>query len=149
MAQTITADVVGREVQPLTIAFAAGLNEVTENQVALYIADGVSYHRTVELVNGFVWLYNGLRDRDIFYKFAAGPVYTVVNVDFIGEPNRRTASDIAALAVVNGDFGIGIGSGVATNSGARLIGPTLMCGNGIGQVVDYFRENIVALRAAA
>lgn len=149
MALTITADVVGRQVQPLTIAFASGLNLVGEDQVGIYINDGASLHRQVEIINGLVWLYNGLRDRDIFYQFADGPIYTAVNLDFMGAPNRRTSSDIVALDPQPGDIGVGIGSGLGVISGARLIGPTLMCANGIGQLVDYVRENAVTLRAAA
>lgn len=112
----VTIDAAGGHDKNAIVA-SATLTVPAANEVKLHIADGVDVHRRVEILEGWKWLYSGVRDRALLdVQFKDQPLATGVPVDDISIPARKTASD-PALVAADGDILLSLGLGV-TNEGA-------------------------------
>lgn len=81
--------------------------EVPVNSIALYLIDPASDQRQLEIDNGWRWLWNGVRDRNLLdIQFNGALLYTAVPLDNIVAAGRKTSSQF--LDVEAGDIGLGI-----------------------------------------
>lgn len=79
--------------------------------ISLYLTDGISRHRKVEIMNAWKFLYDGIRDRNLwpFANFPAGPIYSSVPIDSVTESSRLTSADPGLVFLPN-HVVIGIGN---------------------------------------
>jgi hypothetical protein len=122
------------EVTPSDAAAAApGVNEMS-----IGYADDVETHRTLEMHNGWRWLWNGVRDRNLLdVQFVGSLLLTGANINSLTESNRRTSSDILDFAT--GDVWIGVGAGVSTGAIGRSANQ--MLDSGFRMLREYAKEN--------
>ena len=93
------------------------LSNPASNEVKIHIADGVDIFRRVEILEGWRWLWNGIRDRALLdVQFKDARITSAVPVNDISIEARKTASDPTVI-VDPGDIIISIGADV-TNDGA-------------------------------
>lgn len=127
-----------RQGSKLNITEAAVAAVIGANDIALYVMDSVSLHRQVEIINAWRFLFNGLRDRDIFNQFAKdSPIYSVVDADAISVASRRTSSQFTEL--LPNDIGIAIGGDI-TELDARNLPETLIFESAFAMLRDHARE---------
>lgn len=95
---------------------------VDPGHVAVYIGDTVPFYRSLEIVNGWRWLWNGLRDRNLLAATdgVTGPLYTASDIDQLNENTRRT-SWFDNTPVTGDDIAIGVHNDVAQGIGAVTI----------------------------
>jgi len=76
--------------------------------IRLYIGGSVAVHRQVEIMNGWKWLYNGIRDRSLVSIDNAdiGALLTACDIDRLDEFNRKTSW--GSLNVEATDIGLGM-----------------------------------------
>jgi hypothetical protein len=84
---------------------------VPAGSIAIYAGTTVGLYRGVEMVSGWGFLWNGIRDRALLDQpapggFSGATVYSVTDIDKKGENDRRTAVAFATLTA--NDIGIGI-----------------------------------------
>lgn len=106
--------------------------EVDVNNIAIYTLSAVPDYRQLEIINAWRWLWNGVRDRNILTDFAAGPVYSAVSIDKIGETDRRTSTDLVSL---NTDDVV-----IAIGATARSVDATNILESGFAMLRDHARE---------
>ncbi len=100
-----------KQVDPASFAITEVIAAVPANSIAIYTGSTVNESRQVEIMTGWRFLYNGLRDRNLINPGAPGtfygiPVYTGTDVDKKGEFDRRTESLVATLT--NNDIILGV-----------------------------------------
>ena len=118
MAEIKIAGVIlpNRELGAITLTTA--VLEVVDNNIALFVGDTVPKHRSVEIVEAWRWLWNGVRDRNILKTFG-GRTYSGSDINHLDEPDRRTSSDL--IDFLDNDVFIGIGDQVAIQVGDASI----------------------------
>lgn len=87
--------------------------EVGANEISLYIGDNVPTYRQNEILNGFKWLYDGIRERNLLddgSAFNGAILYTGFAIGNQTIENRRTASAIAFFDA--DDVIVGMGANV-------------------------------------
>ena len=116
---------------------------VAPDNIAVYAGATVNSARQVEIVTGWMFLYNGIRDRslmDIDNLFYNQDIYTMTDIDKKGEFDRRTESILAS----NTDNDIMIAFGA--NVGPAFHGATLHLESALRQLIE---ETYNALLKAA
>lgn len=109
--------------------------EVLADEIAVYIGDNVNEARTVEIINAWKWLYDGLQDRALLDNDWQGvTTYTGSNIDELTEADRRTESVLATLT--EDDIIIGIGGNITARGGLNIIHTA------IRMLCDFARENV-------
>jgi len=101
------------------------------------MGDDVGMHREVEINNGFRWLWNGIRDRDLLNPDLSdptyGPLYSAAPVDQLVEEFRLTSwNDITGINSVM--IGIGIGINVFALRGSQMVESAFQ------MLTEYYRE---------
>jgi len=72
--------------------------EVPDDRVAIYALANVGLYRNLEIVSGWGFLWNGVRDRNLLDdQFSGSKLYSGTNINKKGENDRRTASVIASF----------------------------------------------------
>lgn len=98
------------------VVVSTPLVDPTANQVWAGFGTTVPTRRGNEIVNGITYLINGVRDRKLLEAgvpdFKGNSLVSAVSIDAIQDSNRRTASGIIAVVVLDDDLVIGIGDAV-------------------------------------
>ena len=136
MAEIKIAGVIlpNRELGAITLT--TSVLEVVDNNIALYVGDTVPKYRSVEIVEAWRWLWNGVRDRNILKTFG-GRTYSGSSINYLDEPDRRTSSDLADFN--DDDVFIGIGDQVAIQVGDASI---VYLETAFTQLRQYALENV-------
>lgn len=110
-----------RELIPSTITVVQPVAiEVPVDRIALYTLDDVDTYRQVEIVTGWQFLYNGIRDRNLIdVQFKGAQLYSATNINKKGENDRRTASVLTSFTAE--DIVVGIGSTVTGGVGGAIV----------------------------
>ena len=119
--------------------------EVPATRIAIYALADVPEYRQNEITNAWQFLINGIRDRALLDRlntqsppgFKGFRVYSGVNINNIGIPNRRTATDITFFDA--DDVAIGIGEDISVERG----GLTNHLESHFGALIDAVREQIL------
>jgi hypothetical protein len=85
---------------------------VTADQVAIYIGDSVPMYRQVEIIEGWRWLYQGVRERNLLDgpPWQGSPLYTGADISNMTANDRRTGADMTPFTAT--DVMIGMGANV-------------------------------------
>ena len=87
---TLGADLQGN---PANIVEGDLVAPTAADEITIAIGDTVGIHRCVEINNGWKFLWNGVRDRGLLNtQFVGAVLLTGVDIDDMGEANRRTSS---------------------------------------------------------
>jgi len=80
-----------------------------DGSLILYIGDTVAQYRQNEIMNGWKWLWNGLRDRSLVNISGGniGALLSACDIDRLDEFNRKTSW--GSLNVTGNDIGVGMG----------------------------------------
>ena len=114
MSLTALIDVMPeRQADKLSVVISDTIVAVGAGQVAVYAGDAVEEHRFLEMLEGWRWLWNGLRDRNLLdiTDSVTGPLYAACQINSLNEENRRTSW--LDLPTFTDDIGIGVGVAVA------------------------------------
>ena len=115
--------------------------ELTANQIGVYALADVSLRRQNEIINGWKWLFDGVRERNLIDDggaFAGAVLYTYASIDSLTVGNRRTSS---ALIDLNADdVGIGMGTGVTAGANGR----TMQLDNAFGFLAEHIGRKALA-----
>ena len=117
MTLMATAEVVSqKQIDPASVVVNATIVAVPVNNIAVYAGDTVNLARQVEIITGWKFLYNGIRDRNLINQGAPGtfyglPIYSGTDIDSKGEFDRRTESLVASFTA--NDIIIAIGGNVS------------------------------------
>lgn len=119
------------------ISSVAILQDVIAGQVSVAIGDSVPKHRALETLNGWRWLWNGLRDRNLLTitNVGTGPIYTYADIDSLTEFNRRTTWT-GAVAIQANDIVLMIHNDVAQGVQA-----TVMLESAVAMLIQFCKEN--------
>ena len=94
------------------------------NECILLMGDDVAPHRDIEMINGWRWLWNGIRDRDLLNPDVSpvsnGPLYSAAPIDSLTEYNRLTSWD-SVVGITSEMVGIGIGINVFALRGTQMV----------------------------
>jgi hypothetical protein len=119
MTLMATVEVVSqKQVDPASYAITGVAAAVAPANIAIYAGDTVNLSRQVEIITGWSFLYNGIRDRNLINQGAPGTfygiaIYTGTDVDKKGEFDRRTESVVASftandiILAIGGDVSVG------------------------------------------
>jgi hypothetical protein len=117
------------------IVYAAVNAEVTDDDINIYLGDDVDLGRMVEYSDGWTWLVNGVRERNLLDdQFKGSALYSQAPINRLTTPGRTTSSDFADITVDS--VGIGIGVNVST------AGMTAMLTAAFQQLRDHALERI-------
>ncbi len=114
------------------VAVSAVISPPADDQIQIIITDTVDIYRRLEILNGWAWLYNGLRERQLG-DFISSIVYTSCPIDDLTTPARKTNNQ--AEIMVDGD--IAIVAGVVATSPP---GASVMLDAAFGQLRDFAKE---------
>jgi len=109
---------------------------VGANNISVSYGDDVEPHRQVEIINGWKWLWHGVRDRNLLNsQFVGAILLTGAPINSLVEASRKTSS-------TGGDFDdndllLSIGTGIAVDSN----GATQMLDSGFRMLREYAKEN--------
>ena len=93
-----------RDPGPVTIGTT--VDDVGTNDIAIYYGDDVPTYRQLEIYDAWWQLWAGVRDRNIMQQFA-GILYSGMDINNIGEADRRTISTIASFTTDDIILGMG------------------------------------------
>lgn len=126
-----------------TIVNSLQLPEV--DSVALYVTAGIPNHRLVEVLEGFRWLSNGIRDRYLFPEpqLPGGNIYSGAPIDSMTE-NMRVTSNTSSLVFLPLHVCIGIHTSLRNppptdGKGAR--DHSIIIENAFKRLIEFAREN--------
>ena len=89
--------------------------------MVIQIADTVDIGRRLEILEGWRWLWNGLRDRDILAggNFAGILVFSSCPVNGLREEERKTTGD--NTIVLDGDIAIALSPNLTALNGSETL----------------------------
>ena len=135
---TITMQPNGQGFKPEITPSDAALAPPAADSMLVAYADGVEPHRTLEIINGWKWLWHGVRDRNLLdEQFVGSLLVTGAPVNSLVEANRKTSSDVGDF--VAGDVLIAIGTGISTGAIGRSANQ--MLDSGMRMLREFAREN--------
>ena len=135
---TITMLPNGQGFKPEITPSDAALAPPGPNSLLVAYADGVATHRTLEIINGWKWLWHGVRDRNLLdVQFVGSLLITGAPVNQLVENFRKTSSNIGDF--IAGDILISFGSGISTGAIGR--GATQMLDSGMRMLREFAKEN--------
>lgn len=143
MSRTFTKQIFPNTVKYPIVATGT-IDAVPAGNVSVY-ADFDELYREVEIINGWRWLFNGIRDRNLLERTrneapGIGAIYSACPIDSLVEPSRETDWGGAGLVlIVPGTIAISVGIDVAANV------PFVVIENSIIQLMDSVRETHFAL----
>lgn len=143
MTLMVTGEVVSNRVlNKLNVTVSEVIVEVPANNIAIYAGDTVALYRQLEMVTGWNFLWNGIRDRALMdVQFDGSVLYTGTDIDKKGEFDRRTESVVASFT--DNDIIVGIGLGAT----GEFHGAVLPLDSALEQLIQVARESNL-LRAA-
>ena len=143
MTLMATGEVVSnRQLDKRSVVLTEVIAEVPANNIAIYAGSAVALYRQLEMVTGWQFLWNGVRDRNLMdVQFNGSVLYSGTDIDKKGENDRRTESVVASFT--NDDVIIGIGLGATGEFG----GAVLPLDSAFEQLIQFARESIL-LKAA-
>lgn len=109
---------------------------VDPNDIAISFGDAVEEHRAVEIMNGWEWLWGGVRDRGLLNEqFVGAVLLTGAPINSLVDASRKTSS-------TGGDFDendvfLSIGANIAADTN----GATQMLDSGFRMLREYANEN--------
>ena len=128
----------GQGFKPEVTPSDAALAPPNANSMLIAYADGVSPHRQLEIINGWKWLWEGIRERNLLdSQFVGSLLITGAPVNQLVTEFRKTSSIIGDF--VAGDVLVSIGLGVSTGSIGR--GATQMLDSGFRMLREFAKEN--------
>ena len=109
------------------------------NEISIYIGDSVSEYRQNEIVNGWKWLVDGIRERSLLVAppFRGAALITGASIDSLTEQNRRTSSDVGDFNA--DDVMVGIGANVTA------LGDTMVIDNAFRLLSQFAVETTLDL----
>ena len=119
MALMIHAEFNDKDIDPATIVVQDTIIAVPSDRIAVYIGDAVDPGRQNEIINGWKWLWAGVRDRGLLEdgnSFAGAILYTAASINSLTEYNRRTATDTGFFN--DDDVMLGLGDAITGSFGA-------------------------------
>ena len=143
MTLMVTGEVVANRVLAKTsIVVSEVVVEVPSDNIAIYAGADVALYRQVEMVTGWNFLWNGIRDRNLMdVQFNGAILYTGTDIDKKSEFDRRTAS--AVVSFTDNDIVVGIGAGAT----GEFAGAVLPLDSALEQLIQVARESLL-LKAA-
>ncbi len=143
MTLMVTGDVVSdRVLNKHTVVVTETIIAVPTNNMALYAGATVGLWRQLEMVTGWNFLWNGIRDRALMdVQFNGFILYSGTDIDKKGEFDRRTASDV--ISFTDNDIIVGVGAGAS----GEYAGAVLPLDSALEQLIQAAREHIL-LKAA-
>ena len=124
----------------LDMTYEAVGTVVAPIEIAIYAGDNISLSRQAELVNGWQWLYQGIKERNLLdgAPWQGAVLYTGSNINFLTANDRRTESDLATLT--EDDVIVALGPNVTAT------GDTTSLQAAITQLIEFALEE--TLKAA-
>jgi hypothetical protein len=108
-----------KDLDPSTIVVSDTLIAVPADRIAVYAGDNVDLGRQNEIINGWKWLWTGVRDRNLLdVQFNGNVLYSGAAIDSLTEYNRRTASVVTSFT--DDDIIIGLGNAVTGAAGGAI-----------------------------
>ena len=143
MTLMVTGDVVSnRALDKNSVTVSEIIIGVSANNMAIYAGADVGLYRQLEMVTGWNFLWNGIRDRSLMdVQFKGSVLYTGTDIDKKGEFDRRTESVVASFT--DNDIIVGIGPGATE----EFAGAVLPLDSALEQLIQVARESNL-LRAA-
>ena len=143
MTLMATGEVVSnRQLKKTDVVITEVITEVPANNIAIYAGSEVALYRQLEMVTGWQFLWNGVRDRNLMdVQFNGFVLYSGTDIDKKGENDRRTESVVVSFT--NNDVIIGIGLGAT----GEFSGAVLPLDSAFEQLIQFARESIL-LKAA-
>ena len=143
MTLMVTGEVVANRVlNKVSVVVTEIIVEVPANNIAIYAGSTVALRRQVEMVTGWNFLWNGIRDRNLMdVQFAGSVLYSGTDIDKKGENDRRTESVVASFS--NNDIIVGVGLGAT----GEFKGAVLPLDSALEQLIQVARESLL-LKAA-
>ena len=118
MSLRFTMTLAGKSSNKRSVVSAIGLAPPGADQIQVIISDTVDPLRRVEILNGWRWLYNGLRERSLDGGFVGSTLYSSCPIDDLTTPSRKTST--SAAIIEDGDIAIAVGDGLTVLSGATV-----------------------------
>ena len=140
MAKQFTMDILAKNgSDKLSVVETDVLAAPGPSEIVIAIGDTVPEHRALEIMNGWEFLYEGIRDRGLLDdQFSGAILISGASVDSLTENNRRTSSTIGDFN--DDDVLVGVGLNVATEGGLGR-SATVMIDAGFRQLREYANEN--------
>jgi len=107
--------------------------------VAVYIGGGVKRERSVEITEGWTFLLNGIRERNLLAQTdeVTGAISSAIDIDSLGMAKDRRTSWDDNTPVTADDIAIGIGHEVAQ----AFLDNNLVIDNAFTMLSDWAKEN--------
>lgn len=139
MAKQFTMDILAKNgPDKLGIVETDAVVDPGPAEIAIGFGDSVPEHRALEIINGWKWLWNGVRDRGLLDdQFSGALLITGAQIDSITESNRRTSSTVGDFAA--DDIFVAVGTGVATEAGLGR-SATVMLESGFENLREFANE---------
>ncbi len=115
----LTMTLNGGEANKRAVVESATVSPPADNQIQLIMKDTVDFTRRVEALEGWRWLWRGLRERGILTGgsgFEGSIVYTSCPIDSLTIPARKTQTSAAIM--IDGDIAIAIAANLSIPHGA-------------------------------
>ena len=143
MPLMVTGEVVSNRVlNKLDVVVTEVIIEVPANNIAIYAGSTVALRRQLEMVTGWNFLWNGIRDRNLMdVQFNGFILYSGTDINKKGENDRRTASDVVSFT--DNDIIVGLGAGAT----GEFHGAVLPLDSAFEQLIQVAKESII-LKAA-
>lgn len=118
MSLRFTMTLAGKSSNKRSVVSAVAITPPDPDQIQVIISDTVDPLRRVEILNGWRWLYNGLRERSLDGGFVGSTLYSSCPIDDLTTPSRKTST--SAAIIEDGDIAIAVGDGLTVLSGATV-----------------------------
>ena len=106
------------------------------DEIVIARGDLVHPSRGVEIINGWKWLWHGVRERNLLdVQFLGATLVTSVSIESITSLDRRTSSDL--VSTTDTDITLMIGSGI---TGAGRVGATQLLDSGFRMMREFAKE---------
>ena len=126
-----------RQGSKITVSEQAIVALPAADEIILARGDLVHPARQLEIMNGWKWLWHGVRDRNLLdVQFLGAILVTSVSIESITEEDRRTSSNLDTT--LDTDITLMMGSGV---TGAGRAGATQIFDSAFRMIREFAREN--------
>lgn len=110
--------------------------EPIADQIVIGYAVGVEPYRQLEIINGWKWLWAGVRDRNLLdVQFHGAALISGAPINSLVIANRKTSSNV--LDFGEGDVFIALGVDVTTDR----VGATQLLDSGFRMLREFAKEN--------
>ena len=142
MTLMATGEVVSnRQLNKLDVVLTEVILEVPANNIAIYAGSAVALYRQLEMVTGWQFLWNRVRDLNELAESSGSIVYSGTDISKKGHNDHRFGALIAGFT--NDDIIVGIGSGAS----AEFHDAVIPLDSAFEQLIQFARESVL-LKAA-